>query len=362
MINLPKRNSLVSQTAIVLREEIDRGGWSEWLPSERTLCESLQVSRNTLRAALEQLKREGIVDSKQGAGNRIHSRAKARGRALRSRDVAVLTPDSLEQLRPTQTLWIEEMRGMLSERDCRLHFFHGRQYFRTNPGPALHKLVRQSPHACWILMLANEKTQRWFEENQVPCVVAGSVSAGLNLPFRDLDHRAICRHAAGVMLTLGHRRLALLIQKSNRAGDLESEAGFIEGVRQSRHLDAEVVVGYHNGTVAGICLALRRLMERKPAPTALLAANAYHYLAVVSRLAQLGWRVPQDVSVVSRDEDPFLSFMVPTPTRYAASPHTMAKTLIRPMLEVLEGGAVTHRSVRIMPEFIRGETLGAPRS
>jgi DNA-binding LacI/PurR family transcriptional regulator len=62
----------------------------------------------------------------------------------------------------------------------------------------------------------------------------------LNLPFRDLDHRAICRHAAGILLGLGHRKLALVMQKSRRAGDLESEAGFLEGVKQSSHADAQV--------------------------------------------------------------------------------------------------------------------------
>ena len=68
MQNLPQRNSLVSQTSAYLRQEINRGSWKEWLPSERTLCESLQVSRNTLRAALEQLKRENLVDARHGAG------------------------------------------------------------------------------------------------------------------------------------------------------------------------------------------------------------------------------------------------------------------------------------------------------
>ena len=288
MQNLPQRNSLVSQTTAFLRQEINRGSWQEWLPSERTLCENLQVSRNTLRAALEQLKRENLVDARHGAGNRINIRQKAGSGALRSHDVAILTPDPLEQLRPTQTLWIDEMRAMLSERGCRLHVFHGRQYFRANPGPALRKLVMQHSHGCWVLMLSNEKTQLWFEQNGISCVVAGSVYTGIDLPFRDLDHKAICRHAAGVMLAAGHRKVGLLIQKSRRAGDLESEAGFVAGVRGSPHADAEVVVGNHEPTVTGICHALRRLMEQKPPPTALLVANPNHFITVVTRLGAAG--------------------------------------------------------------------------
>ena len=103
-------------------------------------------------------------------------------------------------------------------------------------------------------------------------------------------------------------------------------------------------------------------MGRKVRPTGLLVANAFHYLTVSSLLAQTNWRIPHDISVISRDDDAFLSFLVPMPARYVASPHTMARTLIRPVLEHLEGGGVLHRGVRIMPEFVRGETLGPPRT
>jgi LacI family transcriptional regulator len=360
MQSIPQRYSLVSQAVSILRNSIEQGLWQEWLPGERQLCESLQVSRNTLRAALEQLKREGLIDSRHGAGNRINVRPKTRAGTLRSHDVAFLTPDPLEQLRPMQTLWIDEMRAMLSERGCRMHVFHGRQYFRTNPGPALQKLLKQNPHGCWVLMLSDEKTQRWFEQNRVPCVVAGSVYAGIDLPFRDLDHRAMCRHAVGVMLAAGHRKVALVIQKSRRAGDLASEAGFLEGVRQSSQPGAEAVITPHDATVSGIANALRRLMDQRPAPTALLVANPNHYLTIVSRLSQMGRQVPQQISVVSRDEDPFLSYLLPSPARYVTSAHTLAKSLLRPVLELLEGGGVTHRAIRIMPDFIRGDSLGAP--
>jgi LacI family transcriptional regulator len=358
MAEIPQRLSLVSQTVAYLKDEIGKGSWGEWLPGERALGESLQVSRNTLRSALAQLKREQVIRSMHGAGNRILGRTGRKRARPQSRDVAFLSPVPIEQLRPMQALWIDEVRAMLSERGCRLHVFHGRQYFRTNPGPALQKLVQQNPHGCWVLVLSNERTQRWFEKNRVPCVVAGSVYPGIDLPFRDIDHHAMCRHAVGVLLAAGHRKLALVIQKSRRAGDLASEAGFLEGVKRSPHTDTDGVICPHDATVSGICNALRRLMEQRPAPTALLVANPNHYLTVMSRLAQLGRRVPEDISVISRDEDPCLAYLLPTPARYVSSPHTLAKALLRPVIELLEGGAITSRTVPIMPDFIRGDSLG----
>jgi DNA-binding LacI/PurR family transcriptional regulator len=357
---LPQRQSLVAQSAAFLNRQIEQGVWGEWLPSERSLCDLLQVSRNTLRAALVQLKQEGRIASVHGAGNRILATRGRRPSRLKSHDVALLAPLPLQQLRPTVTLWIDALRSMLGERGCRLHFFQGQQYYRSNPGPALQKLISQHRHACWILTLTNEAIQRWFEGSGAPCIVAGSVYPGINLPFRDLDHRATCRHAAGVMLGLGHRRIALVLPTQRRAGDIESEAGFLEAVRQSPQAGAEAVIATHDASVPGIVQALRRVLEQQPRPTALLVANAYHYVTVATRLQQTGCRVPQDVSVVSRDEDPFLSFMLPTPARYETSPQSFAKALLRPVLELLQGSGVTQPTLRLMPDFVRGESLGAP--
>ena len=361
MQSIPQRQSLVSQTVEVLRQEIAQQPWGDWLPAERKLCAMFQVSRNTLRAALARLQREGLIRAEHGAGNRILTRPGRRKRKAPSRDVGLLSPEPLERLRPTQTLWIDELRALLNERGCRLHVFHGAQYFRNKPGATLAKLTAQHAHSCWILTLSDEAIQRWFSDSGVPCVVAGSVHAGLSLPSRDLDHRAMCRHAAGVLLGLGHRRLALVITQSPRAGDLESEAGFREGLERSSHAGASAVVGHHDGTVDGLRRALGRLMSGQSPPTGLLVANAYHYLAVVTRLGQLGLKIPQDVSVISRDEDPFLSFVIPTPARYAINARALSKSLLEPIVDLMDGRAPARPTVRLMPEFIRGESIaGAP--
>ncbi|PTX99071.1 substrate-binding domain-containing protein [Opitutus sp. ER46] len=357
MDRIPQRLSLVAQTVACIRRQISSGQWVEWLPPERSLCEMLQVSRSTLRRALAQLHQEGDIRPEHGAGNRVLATPEAPS-GLRARDVALLTPQPVEQLRPTQALWIDELRAMLGERGCQLHIFHGAQYFRANPAAALEKLVRQHHHGCWVLALASAGCQQWFARRDIPCLIAGSCHAGVDLPFRDLDHRALCRHAAGVLLSQGHRHLALVAQKTRLAGDIESEAGFIEGVARSQHSDATAKVHHHDATVPGIVQLLRRMLAQHPAPTALVVANAYHYLTVATCLTQLGRRIPGDISLISRDEDPFLSFLVPAPARYVASPRAFARTLLQAVLELLEHGTVTQRAVQLMPEYIAGATIG----
>lgn len=354
---VPHKQSLVEQTVSALRREIDEGTWRGWLPAERFLCEHWQVSRNTLRAALRELSRERVICAVHGRGTRI-LRAHAKQPSLPvSRDVALLIPDPLDQIRPAQALWIDELRGMLSERNCRLHVMHGHQYFKSNPGAALQKLTSQNPHACWVVALSGQAVQQWFERSALPCIVAGTTYRNINLPFCDIDHRALCHHAAGVMLSKGHRRLGMLLGKSQHAGDLQSEEGFKAGVAESPHKDAVVTIGYHESTVISIARALNRMLTQKLPPTALLITNPHHFLTVVSQLKQWGSRIPEDISVISRDDDTFLSFMVPRPARYRADSQKFARMILRPVMDILKTGSVVQRCLRIMPEFVAGDSL-----
>lgn len=355
--SLPHRVSLVTQVAACLRTAIADGKWRDWLPAERALGDELHVSRSTLRQALVELQREGLIRAQHGSGHRILAARAARFSAVPSRDVALLTPEPLERLRPSQTLWIDELRGLLAERGCRLSIIHGQAYRREDPGPALTRLVRQRPHGCWILLLASAGCQRWFAQRGLPAVVAGTCHDGVDLPCRDLDHRATCRHAAGVLLGRGHRRLALVCPRSRFAGDLESEAGFLEGVDRGRHPSAEGVLCRHDGTASGIMRALGSLMAGAARPTGVVVVNAYHCLTVVSGLARLGWRVPDQVSVISRDDDPFLSFVVPELARYVAHPRQFARSVVRPVADLLDGGPVVLRTGWSMPRFEAGASV-----
>lgn len=357
MLNVPRKQSLEEQTATILRAEIARKTWTGCLPGERSLCEMLQVSRHTLRRALGQLREQGDIVSQQGIGNRILFRkSTARPGRLLSREVGLLIPGDLEGLLPQQVMWIDYLRGMLSERDCRLHLFYGRKFARKDPGRALRQLVTQHTHRCWILLLSSESVQQWFQASQIPCVVAGSLYGGVSLPCCDVDQHAVCRHAAGVLLGRGHRQLALLMQKTKRAGDIESEAGFVEGARRA---GASVMFGYHDATPGGIATAVRRLMQCKPAPTAFMVANSVHLIGVLSCLARLGSRIPENVSIISRDGGPYCDYVMPPLTHYALSPRIFAKTLFAQVLQLLETGSVTKRVSKIMPDYRPGQSVAA---
>ena len=69
----PKRITLVDQISRSLREEIITGVYTPAsdLPSEKDLMARYEVSRLTIRSALQRLAREGFIEIVQGRGNRV---------------------------------------------------------------------------------------------------------------------------------------------------------------------------------------------------------------------------------------------------------------------------------------------------
>lgn len=359
MTLIPHR-TVASQLAVQLRGELAKGTWHGWLPSERVLSRTLQASRNTVRAALGQLKADGLIEPVRGLGNRVIGATHSTPAHDQAKTVGVLIPEPIGRLRPLIALWIDELKDLLVEEGYRLRIHEGRHYYRTNPARALERLIGQHPHSAWVLTLSSEAMQQWFVRRGAPCLVAGSTYPEVTLPHYDLDYRAICRHGAGVLLRLGHRRLALLNRESRRAGDVDSESGFLEGVHRSPHSDATADIAYHRDDVESVARALRPLLDRKNPPTALVVSNSYAYLSTASLLAQRGLRVPQDISLISRDDDPFLGSLVPAPTRYRVDPHTFAKKMLSLLLQVLKRTPALRSPALLLPKFTAGGSTCAP--
>lgn len=354
MKRLPHRISLAAQTTEIVREAIAAGEWQRWLPGELELCRQLQVSRVTLRTALEALEREGVIRAGQGRRREIVGSAAPRKKAARA-SVVLLTPSPLHRLPSVTILWMDELRELLAAPGWLLEIHEAASAFRRNPGKALDELAARLRPSAWILYRSTAEMQQWFGQRQETALIAGSRHEGVALPSVDVDHRAGCRHAAGRLRAAGHQHLAIVRPDTSLAGDVESVAGFEEGA------GAKVDSALHDGTVAGICAGVARLFARERKPTGLFVFHANHLLTVLGWLAQKGIGVPGQVSVICRDDEPFLESVLPAPARYTIGASVYAKAVARMVASLVEHTGAPPRTRRIIPAFVAGETVGSVR-
>lgn len=352
---LPKHCSLIAETVQSLSEGIRSGFWKDNLPGERELSESMQVSRPTLRSALKELQRMGWLSVAPRQRRQIIFK-EAHNQAENERKViAVLCSDSFTDSSTPITFVMDVLRDKLTKAGFVVEFHSNRACFSARPAKALAKLVKDNPSVAWLVLGSKEPLQRWFVRNRLPCLVVGSCATGISLPSVDVDYHAACHHAGGVLWREGHRRIAFCQLADAHGGDVDGERGLYESLEGLP--DVQVQVLRHDGTPAHLCALVDESMRSTEAPTAYLVARPRHVLTVMTHLQRHGKRIPEDVSVVSRDDAHYLDSTSPIATRYATNPAGLARRVAKAARQLAETGSLPAIAVRLMPKFIAGHTI-----
>jgi len=359
--DLPRRQSLSAQAAEALERAIAGGTWEDYLPSERRLCELLQVSRPTIRTALQMLAKNGVIEIRQGRRNRLLPDAR-RAPHRTSRLVGIVTPVPFEQLSVAPYKILSEMRTHLAEHGFTTEVLVCPQTAAASSRRRLEDFLRRNRVFCCLLTSVSHDLQAWFSIHAVPCLVLGSCHADIRLPSLDIDYRSVCRHAGGTLLAKGHRRIALIMPDSGVAGDLASEEGFREAFASPNHEGATPIIIRHNGAVQHLALKLDALFDGPQPPTALLIAKPAHSLSCLIHLLKRGLSVPEDVSLICRDQDPLFEKVSPAVSHYLTHDASFAHRLLRLMQQLVTQGYLPPEPTLIFPKHFVGGTLrNSPR-
>jgi DNA-binding LacI/PurR family transcriptional regulator len=356
---LLRRTTLVAQAVALLERWLAEGRWTGSLPSQRELGDELLVSRTTLRAALRQLARRGLLSMGQGRATAIRCRPSATSVAGALHTVVLLLPEPVWALRPSVVRWVSALRAALPAAGLACVAVEGGHIFRTNPAPHLARLAAAHPRAAWIAFGSTLAMQQWFATRGLPVILVGSVFPGIALPSIEYDHAAIAQHAAARLASAGHRRLAILLQRTGSAAD----ATTCDAFAAARPAGAPPpLVLAHGGAPAEIDAQLVRLARLRPAvrPTALFITKSYAASAALTCLPRLGLRIPEDISVICREDDPFVHYLTPAVARYNSDSSLIARKLGVALARLAAGQPLPLTHERLMPRLVPGASIAPP--
>ncbi len=355
--DIPKRLSLSAQAAAAIRKAMEQGTWEGHLPSERRLCEMFQISRPTIRTALHLLAKEGLIEIRQGRRNRLLAPPAPAPRE-QNRLVGLVTHGPVSHMSLTAYQGISEMRAHLAQHGFATEILICPPRSAPAQRRKLEEFVRRNRVFCCVLLSVSRDVQAWFAERSLSSLVLGSCHPQIKLPSLDVDYRSVCRHAAGIFLSKGHRRLALIVPNSGMAGDLASEEGFREAISQRKSIDdARAILVRHNGTAQNIGAKLDALFNSAHAPTALLVAKPQHVFIVLIYLLKRGLTMPDTISFIARDHDHLFETVIPPISHYTAKEDTFSHRLSRLMLQMVSQGYLAPEPNLIFPRYFPGGTV-----
>ena len=157
------------------------------------------------------------------------------------------------------------------------------------------------------------------------------------------DHRGGAKQAVAHLIGLGHSRIACIAGPQNLTVAVERWAGYRETMLQcgaSAALLKSTWTEFANFDYSSAYDAARRLLARRPRPTALFASSDQQAIGALRAAADLGLSVPQDLSVVGFDDIPLSDLVSPRLTTVRQAVSELSRVAVKTLISLRKGEAV----------------------
>jgi DNA-binding LacI/PurR family transcriptional regulator len=343
--------STVEQLAAHLREEILNGGLGGGMPGVGKLVRQLGVGTQTVVAALEVLKQEGLLE---GNGERRRCRIVAadsgKRTGLRIRLLLYEESDAHDE----HTL---ELQRRLEARGHQVEVTGKTLTELRFDVSRVARLVEKTGGDAWVVRAGSRSVLEWFAARPMPAFAM--FGRQTNLPMASLAtlKSPAVAEALQRLVSLGHHRIVMLAREEGRKPT--------PGLFERRFLEELERLGIETGAYnlpdweddsQGFHRCLDSLFRHTP-PTALLPGEPALYFATQQYLLGRGLMVPRDVSLIALDDHPAFEWFKPEVSRI----HTDTRRWVPRVVQWADNVAKDRedrRETLIRAEFIEGGTIG----
>ncbi|WP_206957141.1 LacI family DNA-binding transcriptional regulator [Trinickia acidisoli] len=185
------------------------------------------------------------------------------------------------------------------------------------------------------------------------------VQASRALPCVTIDFAAAGALAAAHLSGLGHRRFGALVGAGSGGPQTIRLEGFAASLSAHGHAEKSlVVVNAHDSIESGYDAAMG-LLRAKPALTSIFATNDLMAIGAMQAAADLGRRVPDDLSVIGLTDVALAHQFRPALTTVRLPTAEIAARSVALTLEMVEGGVPTQDVYVVRaPELVVRESTG----
>lgn len=194
-----------------------------------------------------------------------------------------------------------------------------------------------------------------------PVVAVDPHTGPSDMPTIDSDNLRGAELAVDHLVGLGHRRIGMLTGRRDLQSALLREQGY-RAAMSAAGIDVDerlVVEGAYEPEVAAE--QARQLLASAHRPTAIFAANDLSAIAAMQVAAELGIRVPDELSVVGFDNIPESALCAPPLTTVEQPIRQMGQEAVDMLIRLIRGATVEPTHVRLATRLVVRQSTG-PRA
>ena len=278
------------------------------LPSENALCRRLDVSRETVRCALDRIAREGLVCRVKGSGTYINKET-ALSRELGSGSAPMKIGLILQgQDTKANSELLKGIKSVLPAEQVDFRVFFTDNKF-ANERNCLQTVVHQNFSGFIIdgvkasLLNPNLDCYQEIYRRRIPVIFYNNYYKNLRYPRVIVNDKECADRLIGLLIERGHRLIAGIFVYDNYQS-IEKFQGTAEAMQkrgvefQDDYIKWCVSNEAHDQSFAR---SIDRFLKGLPKYTAIVCCNYIIYRLVRRVLAEQGKRVPEDCSLVCFD-------------------------------------------------------------
>ena len=164
------------------------------------------------------------------------------------------------------------------------------------------------------------------------------------------------------LIALGHREIALVGGRADVLSTFEKIQRYKQLLKQNQiPFRPELVqeAGHYND--AGAYAEMNRMLDAGIVPTAVIAINDYSAAGIARSLTEHGYRIPEDISLVSYDNTYIAEMLIPKLTSIDYDYGNLGRKLVETAIGALEGKEIPKLQM-LEPTLVVRESSGPARA
>lgn len=357
---------LYLQLTEYLRHQINNGVWqpNDRLPPEVELAAQFDISRGTVRQAMDLLVNQGLLQRIPGKGTFV-TNVSVRSRSQLIGIVVPYLRDSLitEVLRGAESVLRRNGYNLIfchSEGNLQLELAQIAQLQREGVGGLILFPVATVDESVLLRQILRPQLPLVIIDRRLPYLAASHVVAdNVGGAYRAVQH----------LLALGHRRIACISLPERPTSIEERIRGYEQALREAKILPLAAVslaIGAHPSRdsvpyyTAAELAPINQLLDVGEPPTALFCVNDFIALGVMQHVLARGLRVPNDLAIAGFDDIALAPYM-PVPLTTVAQPkYEIGVQAAQLLIDQIVSGEQDQREIVLPTELVIRTSTGMP--
>src|SRR5262245_1587013 len=226
--------------------------------------------------------------------------------------------------------------------------------------PGFYDRILRSRHFDGVIMFSSDIDDPILPlliKDGQPLVLIGRHPYFLNVAYVDVENREGARAAVAHLISLGHRRIAVINGQLQMEAALARRDGYKQALLEAGiAIQPELMVeGFFSEP--GAHLAMLQLLDFEQPPTAVFAASDGMAVGALRAIHERGLQVPDQIALIGFDDLPLAAYTSPPLTSVHQPIRDMGAHAVRALVEQIRG-QTSATSVRLLAHLVVRESCG----